>query len=179
MASDDSIRIYLHRKVPFLASLILIVSGVFFCVLYTLVWPPRFNFGDLLFLIAGPGQLGLGIWSVLHRPAPQLRIAITADAITVRPDGRGQGPVTIPWDDLTSVAQTGLSDRDTRLRFAATTGDHVVHTPFLDRTPGDILRLITIQLENKGKHLAQSKSPVLGADTGIWEVRAGIPFQTD
>ncbi len=179
MASDDSIRIYLHRKVPFLASLILIVSGVFFCVLYTLVWPPRFNFGDLLFLIAGPGQLGLGVWSLLYRPSPQLRIAITADAITVQPDGRAQKPVTIPWDDLTSVTQTGSSHRDTRLRFAATTGDHVVHTPFLDRTPGDILRLITMQLENKGKHLAQTKSPVLGAYTGIWEVRAGIPFQTE
>ncbi len=150
----------------------------------TILWlwlgfPPRFDFGDLIFLLGGPGMLGLGLWAAFSQTASRTRLTISADQLVIYPAQRTAEPVIISLDDLTSVTQTGLSHNNTRLRFAATTGDTELATALLDRAPQDILRLITIQLENMGKHLSQTTSPVLGAPTGIWEVRKGVPFKTN
>ncbi len=136
-----------------------------------LAFPPRFDFGDLIFLLGGPGMLGSGLWAAFWRTAPRTPLAISADRLVIYPTRGATEPTIINWTDLTSVTQTGVSPNTTRLRFAATTGDVELPTFLLDHDPREILRLITIQLENKGKYLSPTTSPVLGAPTGVWEVR--------
>lgn len=150
----------------------------------TLLWlwlgfPPRFDFGDLIFLLGGPGMLAFGIWTAFRQMPSRTRLTISPDQLVIYPAREAAAPMIINLDDLTSVTQTGLSHNNTRLRFAATTGDTEIATALLDREPAEILRLITVQLENKGRHLSQTSSPVLGAPTGVWAVRDGIPFKTN
>jgi hypothetical protein len=150
----------------------------------TILWlwlgfPPRFVFADLIFLLGGPGMLGLGLWAAFWPSPPRTRLAISADELVVHTGGKDNRPTIIKWTDLTRVTQTGMSANTARLRFEATTGDAELPTALLDQDPPEILRLITIQLENMGRHLSQTTSPVLGAATGVWAVKEGIPFKTN
>jgi len=156
------------------------IIGVPLTILWVLVGSPfGFDSADLVLLLGGPGLLAVGLWAAFAHFEPTLRLTISDDGLVLFPIGRNATPVTIPWDDLTSVTQTGLNHDNTRLRFAATTGEHVLRMTILDKSAAEILRLITIQLENRNQYLAETKSPVLGAGTGIWEVRSGNPFDSN
>lgn len=163
-----------------LGGVLLALIGMPLTVLWLLVgFPPRYDIADLVFVIGGPGLLAFGLWMALRKSEPKLRLTISGDGLVLYPQTRDATPVTIPWDDLTSVTQTGLNHDNTRLRFAATTGEHVLRMTILDTSAAEVLHLITIQLENRNQHLAQTSSPVLGAPTGIWEVRSGNPFDSN
>ncbi|MEL6681322.1 MAG: hypothetical protein AAFQ09_01605 [Pseudomonadota bacterium] len=146
----------------------------------TLIWalvgvPPRFNFADLVFLVGGPGMLLSGLWVAFPRRAPGVKMTISADKVTIL---TRRGVAVLMLDDLVRIKKTRpIMGKFDRLTFETEDGAAKFDVIQLTREASDIINLISIRLEQRGKFLKQGRTDVLGALNGIWDVRAGDPFE--
>ena len=137
------------------------------------VLPRAQSLSHLLVLLVGPALLALGLWAAFPRRRPAVRMTIGDDAVTLHTPDR-----VIALDEIKTITQRrpALAKHD-YLDFE--TNKDSVSFPVVQLTheAPDIIHLISVRLEKRGKYLAQTRSDVLGALTGTWEVQAGDPFE--
>jgi len=118
--------------------------------------------------------LGAGLWAVFPRHPPKTRLTIGDGAIDLFAPS-----ATIALDDMQRVRKhTPFWSRHPRLTFVTAAGETFIDVAHLTHDARDILNLIGIRLEQRGKVLMEGTTEVLGAANGIWEVRDGTPFET-
>ncbi|MDX8347857.1 hypothetical protein SLH49_07655 [Cognatiyoonia sp. IB215446] len=155
---------------------------VFIAIPLTLFWarfglPLRYDFVDLLFILAGPGLLLAGLWAAFPRRAPRVRLIIGDEVLRII---NRREETTIPLDDLRSI-QRRHPGRQSQQRLSFNTDGNSIRFDVVHMTheAADIINLVGIRLEKKGKHLREGRTDVLGAPNGIWEVRIGNPFEDE
>lgn len=154
---------------------------VFIALPLTLFWarfgfPLRYDWKDLLFFASGPGMLLCALWAAFPTRAPAVRLRIKDDELVLHQRGPRAGDYTIALVDLVRIQRPSKLIKQDRLIFATKDGEVTMDVVQLTHTATEILNLVSIRLENQSKHLFETTSPVLGAGTGIWEVREGNPF---
>ena len=155
---------------------------VFLSLPITLIWvrfglPPQFNFGGFTFALGGPGLLAFGLWAAFPRRAPAVRLLITDDRLVVQP---GTKETVIPLSALIQITKDRpLTGKHDRLSFETSDTQAMLNIYHTTHEAADIINLISIRLEGRGGHLVERQSDVLGAPTGVWQLRAGRPFGDD
>ncbi|WP_108816508.1 hypothetical protein [Loktanella sp. Alg231-35] len=131
------------------------------------------SFSDFWPLLGGPLLLIAGLWAAFPRHPPAVRLTITDDMMRFHALQKD-----IPLDTLKSITYSmpALS-KHYRLGFETdeeTTPLDLVHLTHEGR---DIINLISVRLEKRGKHLQEGHTAIRGAKNSIWKVLDGIPFE--
>lgn len=155
---------------------------VFIALPLTLIWarfgfPLRYDVVDILFVLAGPGLLLAGLWAAFPRRAPRVRLIIGDEVLRIV---NRREEITIPLDELHSIQRRHVGQHgQQRLTFKTAQASIRFDVVHMTHEAADIINLVGIRLEKKGKHLREGRTDVLGAPNGIWEVRIGNPFEDD
>ncbi|KQI70600.1 hypothetical protein AN191_17110 [Loktanella sp. 5RATIMAR09] len=165
----DSFRI---RRVA--GGALLFISLPLNLILARFAWPSVAGPSDALFLLLALLPVGLGFWAAFPRRRPALRMTISDQAVTLH-----SPPKTINLAALQSIRLHRPALARTDQIIFKTDEDfipfNVIH---LTHEAPDIISLIGIRLENKGRYLCETRSDVLGARTGLWEVQIGPAFDS-
>lgn len=139
------------------------------------VLPDANSVRDLGLLSLGPCTLALGLWAAFPRRVAALRMVITDNTIQIK--SLSGDVAVIQLSDLQSIfiARPLMANLE-RLTFVTAAQEYHFDMAQLTHEARDIIHLISMRLENKTMHLEQELSPVMGAETGRWCVRAGNPF---
>ena len=137
------------------------------------VLPDAQGLSDALIFLAGPALLALGLWAAFPRRRPAVRMTIGDDAVTIHTPNR-----VIALDEIKTITQRrpALAKHD-ELDFETTKDSVSFAVMQLTHEAPDIIHLINVRLEKRGKYLRQKRSEVLGSLTGTWEVQVGVPFE--
>ncbi|MDX8350782.1 hypothetical protein [Cognatiyoonia sp. IB215182] len=155
---------------------------VFIALPLTLFWarfglPLRYDFADFVFILGGPGMLLLGLWAAFPRRTPRVRLIISDKDVRVV---TRRGDQVIALDDLVSVQWSYLKGvRQQRLKFRTAKTSVFFDVVHLTHEAQDIINLIAIRLENRGKRMREGRARITGAPDGIWTVSDGDPFEKD
>ncbi len=129
---------------------------------------------DALFLLPGPMLVAAGLWLAFPRRKPAVRMTISDDAVTIHTPHK-----TIALDDIQSIRHhMPVLAKHHQLTFETASGPTTFDVIHLTHEGPDILNLIGIRLEKRGRYLHQTRSEVLGALTGRWQVQTGTAFAT-
>ncbi len=157
----------------------LVVLGLILTLFTARFVLPYFSSGrDLIILSLGPSTLALGLWAAFPRRAAALRMVITDNTVQIK--SLSGDVAVIQLSDLQSIAiARPLMAKFERLTLVAEDQEHHFDVAHLTHETDDIVHLISMRLENKALYLEQELSPVMGAGTGVWHVRAGNTFGTN
>jgi len=153
---------------------------VFIALPSTLIWlrfglPMQFVLADFVLVLGGPGLLSLGLWAAFPRRRPAVRLIISDARLVVHPGAR---QTEISLDDLIRVTKVRpLMAKCDRLVFECADTKTRLNVIHLTHEAADIIALVSIRLEDRGKYLVEGRSDVLGALTGVWDVVTGDPFE--
>ncbi len=159
------------------------VGGALFVVIglpITLFWlrfgfPLRYQFADLLFAVGGPGLVLAGLWAAFPRRVPQVRLTISDEALWIVTH---TGEKVIALDDLISVQWQYIGRHNNqRLKFRTAKTSVFFDVVHLTHDARDIINLIAMRFENRGKVMREGQARITGAPDGIWTVETGDAFE--
>ncbi len=129
---------------------------------------------DVLFLLPAPMLVAAGLWAAFPRRKPDVRMTISDEAVTLHATNQ-----TLPLDSIQSIRlHMPALAKYYRLTFQTMKGPATFDIVHLTHEGPDILNLIGIRLEERGRYLLQARSEVLGALTDTWQVQTGTAFET-
>ncbi len=133
------------------------------------------RFDALFMLLPGPFLLCLGLWGAFWRSTPQTRLRISDEAVVIVRQDK-----TLPLDAIKQIRHhMPMLSKHYRLTFHMAAEDVPLDIIHLTHGGRDIINLIGVRLEKRGKYLVEGRSAVRGALTGVWEVKSGTPFVTE
>ncbi|WP_400082625.1 hypothetical protein [Yoonia sp. R78084] len=136
-------------------------------------WSWAQNMLAVLFALTGPALVLAGLWAAFPRRKPMLRLTVSDDRITIH-----SLPATIPLDALQSIRHARpVLAKHNLLIFKTQTREITFNVINLTHEAPDIINLIGMRLEMLGRFLRETRSDVLGARTGLWEVVTGAAFE--
>lgn len=138
-------------------------------ILARFAWPSVADPSDARVLLPALLPVALGLWAAFPQRKPCLRMTISDAAVTLH-----DAATTIPLMVLKDIRlhRPALAKHD-QIIFNSDNGQVAFNVAHLTHDAPDIISLIGIRLENKGRHLREKRSDVLGARTGLWEVQIG------
>lgn len=172
-----------HQAVEIMQSLrgrrvaggVLIVIALPLILIWLRFGPPmQFRLADMLFVIGGPGLLLLGLWAAFPQRGPAVQLRIEHERLVIRP---GPRETVVSLDALTRITKDRpLTGKHDRLLFDTADGGVWMNVFQMTHEAADIIALVSMRLEERGRYLVEGRSDVLGAPTGVWDVVTGNPF---